>query len=430
MSSLLETQDPSEANLHNQSLHNPFHLLTHVTTPFHLLQSLDLSSNEVSALPGLEQLTNLTHLDISRNWFKAIPKEVVHLRALTFLNARRNFLRPNTQSLAVEALASLPHLTKLDIQWNNKCKRQGWLDQLQKKLPTLPILMTVSFPAPVGSFVGESPSVRDPLQLRAQLEPWGTLVLRRRLVTTFSCAPTDPETCLRAEVMRRLLAQYKQHQMMDASGLAMRETIHVDGVPVQDENLLQEILVQLKKWVESKRSVKQERPSIRARNYMILRSPLEFGPKLAAAVVSETAETATPVAVTAADSTVSASTTTTANVGKRGSRKALLAQQKWEQHQVLWDLAKRAMKMVDEDFSEKFTALAVTHGFSGSPHIDKQNIGPFYGMSLGNFKDGEGGICVEYDPKRIVQVNTKGRLGKVDGRFPHWVVSFVCFFDF
>jgi hypothetical protein len=37
--------------------------------------------------------------------------------------------------------------------------------------------------------------------LRSQLEPWSTLVLRRRLVADFGQSPTDPETVLRAEVM-------------------------------------------------------------------------------------------------------------------------------------------------------------------------------------------------------------------------------------
>jgi hypothetical protein len=48
------------------------------------------------------------------------------------------------------------------------------------------------------------------------------------------------------------------------------------------------------------------------------------------------------------------------------------------------------MSMVDPEFSEIFTALAVTHGFTGSPHIDKQNITPFFGMSIGSFREGEG----------------------------------------
>lgn len=53
------------------------------------------------------------------------------------------------------------------------------------------------------------------------------------------------------------------------------------------------------------------------------------------------------------------------------------------------------MLSVDPEFARKYTALAVTHGFQGSPHIDKQNIGPFYGLALGDFEEGTGGIMVE-----------------------------------
>ena len=54
-----------------------------------------------------------------------------------------------------------------------------------------------------------------------------------------------------------------------------------------------------------------------------------------------------------------------------------------------------AMISVDPLFAQKYTALAVTHGFHGSPHIDKQNVGPFYGLALGDFEEGTGGILVE-----------------------------------
>ena len=54
-----------------------------------------------------------------------------------------------------------------------------------------------------------------------------------------------------------------------------------------------------------------------------------------------------------------------------------------------------AMISVDPMFAQKYTAVAVTHGFNGSPHIDKQNVGPFYGLALGDFEDGTGGIRVE-----------------------------------
>jgi hypothetical protein len=49
---------------------------------------------------------------------------------------------------------------------------------------------------------------------------------------------------------------------------------------------------------------------------------------------------------------------------------------------------------VDAEFAAQFTGLAVTQGFSGSPHIDTTNVGPFYGLALGSFEEGSGGIRV------------------------------------
>ena len=127
--------------------------------------------------------------------------------------------------------------------------------------------------------------------------------------------------------------------------------------------------------------------------------------------------------------------------------------------------------------------------FEGSPHIDTENVAPFYGLSLGDFTGGA--ICVEsglarsnapswrwqtgpptargaltltrgsllrsraeprplgprsaapeplrganhsaqlaaFDhaggPLEVTSVDTRGRLGKIDGRYPHWVAPHV-----
>jgi hypothetical protein len=82
------------------------------------------------------------------------------------------------------------------------------------------------------------------------------------------------------------------------------------------------------------------------------------------------------------------------------------------------------MGTVDPEFANAFTGLAVTKGFVGSPHIDTTNIGPFYGLAIGDFDDGTGGIRVELDPLTVCEVNTKDRLGRIDGRFPHWVAPY------
>ena len=62
---------------------------------------LDVSHNELAALPGLETLSALTALDLSRNWLRARPPELAGLPRLTALNASRNFLRPNAGALPI-----------------------------------------------------------------------------------------------------------------------------------------------------------------------------------------------------------------------------------------------------------------------------------------------------------------------------------------
>lgn len=44
-------------------------------------------------------------------------------------------------------------------------------------------------------------------------------------------------------------------------------------------------------------------------------------------------------------------------------------------------------------------------------------------ISSGDFSGG-GAIAVECSPLLVAEVETRGRLGKVDGRFPHWVTPY------
>lgn len=44
-------------------------------------------------------------------------------------------------------------------------------------------------------------------------------------------------------------------------------------------------------------------------------------------------------------------------------------------------------------------------------------------LHRGEFSDG-GAIAVECSPLLVAEVETKGRFGKVDGRFPHWVTPY------
>lgn len=77
-------------------------------------------------------------------------------------------------------------------------------------------------------------------------------------------------------------------------------------------------------------------------------------------------------------------------------------------HSSIWQLAKAAIETVDPEFAAAFTALAVTHNFQGSPHIDKQNVGPFYAMALGDFPPGQGGIHVECSARVVAEVGAGG----------------------
>ena len=242
--------------------------------------------------------------------------------------------------------------------------------------------------APEGSYVGATPADRDAATLRAQLEPLTTFTLRRRLEEDFHQGPTDPATAQRPEVMRRLLECY------DAEGGAEgRAVVDVAGAPV-DSKICEEILVELRGWLSRRGTFGvgdryEDRPSVCAEAYMTIRSPVEFQTTLGA-----------------------------------GSRKSRQLEKVFERHARLWELAKSAVRSVDPAFADAFTALAVTSRFRGSPHVDKCNVGPFYGLALGDFEAGTGGICVECDARTIARVDTKNRLGKIDGRFPHWVAPY------
>lgn len=226
-----------------------------------------------------------------------------------------------------------------------------------------------------GVYEGASPAKRNATTLRAQLEPHPTAVLRARLTGDFHLPAVEASTLGRAEVMARLLAEY--------AARPPRRVVKVAGTPVRPF-LLEALLAELKVW-EASHTI-NTRPSIAATNYMILRSPAEFS--------------------------------------KKDSKNASQAAAKIAQWQALWDLASTAIVEADPEFARSFTALAVTCGFSGSPHIDKQNTGPFYGLALGDFPAGEGALCVECDAMTVGSVDTKNCLGKVDGRYPHWVAPY------
>jgi len=141
----------------------------------------------------------------------------------------------------------------------------------------------------------------------------------------------------------------------------------------------------------------RERPTISAQQYMILSGPGAF-----------------------------ANTVMTTRRARKmaGGGKAAAAARKVAEHAGLWALARRAMEEVDGAFAASYTAVAFTRNFVGSPHIDTQNTAPFYGLALGDFGAGGGALCVECSAREVAHVDTRGRLGRVDGRFPHWVAPY------
>ena len=381
------------------------------TTNSNNILHLDLSRNELWNIStgALEPLAKtLLTLDLSRNWFESLPVSIgTTLIALQELKATHNLLKPN--ALNMDALKGMKELTLLDLRFNQKCGKQSLLESLQSTLSgsttQVEVKLTVTYPPPPpdatalhSDKVGDSPAVRDATLLRSQLEPWSTMALRRRLVADFGEKRTEDgrswadEDVSRGQVMNRLLNLYQEEvskggnnnnnpKFSDGNG---RAVVNVSGTLVE-ESIRERVLHALKEFWTSKSSStgwNRERPSISAENYMILCSPTMF------------------------DSTC------------QNAAKAAIKLKKYE---ALWNLAFEAINSVDPKFASQYTAVAVTHNFEGSPHIDKQNTGPFYGFAVGDFDDGTGSIMVECSARVVAKVNTKNCMAKVDGRYPHWV---------
>lgn len=353
------------------------------------LRVLDLSRNNLRELPAaIGTLRGLVELDVSRNHIMVLPVEIGQLSNLASLNLLSNALRPPARSLPLDALAALPRLRLLDLRYNEKVKGVA-AEAVATRLPACEVRVTGpgktcaerkeaggdDASVDSGNSHTEHAGDRDATLLRSQLEPYSTPTLRRRLQDEFG-VDTDPETVDREQVMLSLLACYEKE------GLAPRPVRRMQGTQVS-EGLQASLLGELRQWRARTCDFPRERPKISAQGYMILRSPAEFS--------------------------------------KKDGAKATLAAAKLAKNIRLWELAHAAMEEVDPSFAPVYTALAITYGFVGSPHIDTQNIGPFYGLSLGDFPAGTGGIRVEWSAREVAEVDTKGRLGKVDGRYPHWV---------
>ena len=350
---------------------------------------LDVSRNLLDRLEPAHcvGLTKLVELDLSRNKIRAIPWEVAKLVSLLKLNLLSNSLLPLKRSLPVDALATLP-LVVLDVRYNKKLKADAE-KTLNDALPGCEVLVSSEPKAPKAAqscdLADSCAGARDARSLRAQLEPYSTPQLERRLEVTFGRQPTTRGD--RDATMRDLLAAYASEGVGD--GLRCRDVVYASGAHLR-EALAAELLEELRRttWAATR-----ERPRVNAADYLTLQRPR--------------------TKYYDADGNYNAT-----------GQKALKNAAKLQKHRALWDLACAALEAADPAFAQTFTSLAVTHNFVGSPHIDTENVGPFYGCSLGDFSPGGGKIAVEFDASTVCHIDTRGKFAKVDGRFPHWVTEY------
>jgi hypothetical protein len=364
------------------------------------LQCLNLSRNEMRQLsPAIGSLRALTELDVSRNFLRRLPVELGQLKSLEKLDASSNHFRVAHDKaplavLQLDALATLPKLQFFDLRHVAKIGEYGHnhAELLRTKLGSGVCLITEhATPREKKKHAAD----RDATLLWSQIEPHATGTLRRRLALVFDDT-TDPAKVEREEVIQRLLAHH------EAAGGA-RHPMRVQGVPVC-KKLCAHLKAQMDLWVEAdiirRRNPKEvrERTNIRAEHYMILSSSLAF----------------------------SSTDGTKSDCGNRNqvSVAARRAAAKLASYKEMWDTAICVLCSVDESFAGRVTAIAFTKNFVGSPHIDTQNTGPFYGLALGDFVSPGGALCVEQSARVVAYVDTRHRLGMVDGRFPHWVAPY------
>ena len=85
--------------------------------------------------------------------------------------------------------------------------------------------------------------------------------------------------------------------------------------------------------------------------------------------------------------------------------------------------ADAVMRWADPTFA--YDHLAITRNFVGSPHVDREDKSHQYAVSLGNWGGVGGELVVEStDGSTRFVVDTRDRIGRVDGRCAHWVRGF------
>mmetsp|Transcript_7743 Transcript_7743/g.28352 ORF Transcript_7743/g.28352 Transcript_7743/m.28352 type:complete len:528 (+) Transcript_7743:142-1725(+) len=401
---LADTADSTELDLSSLDLWSvPPAVLTRPQ-----LRELTLKNNCILELPpDIAVLTALTKLDVSRNRLRVLPEAVGELRGLRELNVMTNHLLKLQHSVPLAAFKKLTSLELLDVRFNPKLTSATLEEVLTAHVPDGCKVLLGGRPTQPQLPAGEL----DATLLRSQLEPWSTSAMRRRLAEEFGIDGDLDETD--REVIFKLL--------LDAYAVKGPRALHrVPGIalPPNSEPLLDELLEKLR-GTAFPTGEKRERLTIQAHGYIILRRPL------------------LPAEEDADDNgEPSREANTKRQHGMRPERpmprmkpgveklgwKQRTAAAKLQQYQRVWDLAYSLVQSVDPDFAEQYTAIAMTKNFVGSPHVDTENVGPFYGISIGNFEGG--GICVENTPFEVAEVDTRRKFGKVDGRFPHWVAPY------
>ncbi len=166
----------------------------------------------------------------------------------------------------------------------------------------------------------------------------------------------------RAAVMKRLLECYTEEGLVEeSSGYEKRKRIHVRGTPNVSKCLIDQLLVELRSWTDETGldCKNRERPSIDARNYMILRRPNSEYETLLMKDKSSTCSSGSINCVNSdSDST-------------RASRRAKRKAKKFSRYEKIWNLGMEALRDVDPMFANQCTEIAVTFGFKGSAHRDK-----------------------------------------------------------
>jgi len=364
------------------------------------LRHLDLSRNRLSSLApesSMVALTALEVLDVSRNQLRELPSWISSLCALREVHAASNSMRPVARSLPVAHLARLPHLTILDLRYNQKLRPAApGVPALLAALPSCEVRLTAERKGE-GALAGlcEPARDRDPTLLRSQLAPLSTPQLRARLEGAFG-VPTDPATVGREEVLNRLVRAHARE--------GPRAIRVVSGKPVSDA--VCDALVECLRATRWPVGAARERPKVDADGYFTLQRPSREGDR---------------------------------RFRVEGGQKQRRAAAKVRAHAKLWRLAEVAMREVDPAHWDAMTAVAFTRNFRGSPHIDTENVGCFYGLSLGDYGpppapaaadafEGisrvSGAIAVESGTREVTHVDTRRKLARVEGRNPHWVTPY------